>query len=298
VFKIINQAIACFPAPLARAAKRLGVFSRYWIQRKQCADGYKEYGQYYPQTILFIAGLPKSGTTWLKKMLCSYPGLHEILILDVASYEIANSGSHDYELPHDIFSRFKDLLVVTKMHVHGSIHNVGMLHNAGLKYIIMYRDLRDVAISYYFYVCRTRWHPEYSIYSQLSLEDGLQEFSNRLLPEYVEWIRSWHENRDPKMSLEIKYEQLLADPVGEFRKIAIFWGLDSSTKTIDRIIAENNFKKLSGGRERGQHDVSNFFRKGISGDWKNHFTSEIKDQYKPIIGDFLIEFGYELDYSW
>lgn len=92
--------IGChFPAPLARYARRLGVFPRYLVQRQVCHHGYIKFGAAYPQKILFIAGLPKSGTTWVAKMVSSYPGFGEILILDQTLYDLATDGSHDYDIP-------------------------------------------------------------------------------------------------------------------------------------------------------------------------------------------------------
>ena len=55
---------------------------------------------------------------------------------------------------------------------------------------------------------------------------------------------------------------------------------------------------MSGGRERGQESGSSFQRKGQAGDWKNHFTPEITGAYKRVLGDFLIEFGYEGSTDW
>lgn len=40
------------------------------------------------------------------------------------------------------------------------------------------------------------------------------------------------------------------------------------------------------------------FRKGIIGDWKNHFTEEHKELFKKIAGQLLIEEGYEKDLKW
>ncbi len=34
---------------------------------------------------------------------------------------------------------------------------------ADVKYVIMYRDLRDVAVSHYYYAKQTPWHPEYTV---------------------------------------------------------------------------------------------------------------------------------------
>jgi len=286
------------PPALARVAKRVVVYPRYLAQLRSCRDGFRRFGNRYPQKVLFIAGLPKSGTTWLKKMVTSYPGFAEILIPDVTPYEMATGGGNDYDLPSDMFGRFKDMLVVTKMHVHGSPHNVELLREAGVKYVVLYRDLRDVAVSYLFYVSRTPWHPEYPVYARLSVQEGLRTFADRTLLAYADWVRSWHSNRDPEMSLELRYEQLNSDAAEVLAQVAEHFELDSSRETLQRIVEMHDFQRLSGGRNRGQEGKNSFFRKGVVGDWKNHFTPELGEMYTRLIGDFLIEFGYEQDYSW
>lgn len=286
------------PPYFVRFLKQVAVALRYAIQVKLCRRGYRYYGDYYPQESIFVAGLPKSGTTWLEKMLASYPGFHNLLIPEATVYELANGGSHDYDLPEDMFSRFENMLVVTKMHVHGSPHNARLLREAGVKYVVLYRDLRDVAVSHYFYVRQTPWHPEYPIYKDLSVQEGLATFADRLLLPFVGWVRSWHQNRDPELSLVLRYEDMLADTVGVLSQVAEHFELDSSLETVSAIVEAHSFKKLSGGRVQGQASERSFFRKGKSGDWRNHFTLELKERYKEMIGDFLIEFGYEEDHSW
>ena len=286
------------PPRLARMAKRIGVYPRYVVQARACREGFRQLGHLYPQKVLFIAGLPKSGTTWLKKMIASYPGFHELLISDVAAYELATGGSHDYDLPTDIFSRLEDMLVVTKMHVHGSQHNVELLRAAGVSYVVLYRDLRDVAVSHLFYVQRTPWHPEHSVYVNLSVPEGLMAFAERTLLAYRDWVRSWHENRDPKASLELRYEQMLADPMATMTRVAEHFELDSSPDRIRDIVDTHSFHRLSRGRSPGQESSGSFFRKGVAGDWTNHFTPKLKQIYRELIGDFLIEFGWEQDDSW
>ncbi len=286
------------PPKAARAAKRLAVYPRYMAQMYACRRGFKQFGPLYPQQVLFVAGLPKSGTTWLEKMIASYPGFHDLLIPDVISFELATGGSHDYELPVDMFSHFKSMLVLTKMHVHGSPHNVTVLRSAGVKYVILYRDLRDVAVSHYYYVRQTPWHPEYPIYVTLSVTEGLNEFAKRTLSAYVDWVCSWSQNRDPDVSLMLSYEQMLADPYTAMTCVAQHFELDSSPGTIQKIVDKHSFNRLSSGRIQGQQDASSFFRKGIAGDWRNHFTPELNQIYKRVLGEFLIRFGYEEDITW
>ena len=132
-----NVTRRCLPPAGARLAKRLAVGARYRAQAQACREGFAQFGDRYPQKSLFVAGLPKSGTTWVEKMLSSFPGFHELLIPEVAAHEMAAGGSHDFELPEGMFDRFKDMLVLSKMHVHGSVHNAEVLRRAGVRYVIL-----------------------------------------------------------------------------------------------------------------------------------------------------------------
>ncbi|MCS3697432.1 hypothetical protein GGP73_002135 [Salinibacter ruber] len=164
--------------------------------------------------------------------------------------------------------------------------------------MVLYRDLRDVAVSHYFYVRRTPWHPEYEDYRGLDVEEGLLHFGRTLLPEFVDWMRSWRERREPQQSIELRYEDLLDDAVGEFRHVASHFGLDASPATIERIVTEHRFATMSNGRSRGEQDEQSFARKGVAGDWQNHFTDAAKELFKTHAGQALIDFGYESDIHW
>lgn len=294
--QIERFARATFPPAPARFAKRFAVWPRYWWQARACRRGYERFGERYPQTVLFIAGLPKSGTTWLKKMVGHYPGFHELLIPDATAYELATGGSHDYELPSDTFERFERMLVLTKMHIGASPNNLRLLDEAGVHYVILFRDLRDIAISHFYYVRNTPWHPEHPIYRRLDLQTGLRVFAERTLSPYVEWVRSWLTNRDPARSIVLRYEQMLDDPHDCLTEVARLFQLDASPETVGRIVAAHDFKQMSGGRERGQVGETEFVRKGVAGDWVCHFTPELCALYDEKIGDLPIEFGFEPDY--
>ncbi len=286
------------PPAVARKVREWGGELRFRRRTRVARKAYRNYSNAYPNSTLFVAGLPKSGTSWLESMLSSYPGYHHVTIPEAVAYELRTGGSHDFDLPTDTVERFEDALVVSKLHVHGSRHNAQLLHEAGVPYVVLYRDLRDVAVSHYFYVRRTPWHPEYDDYRGLDVEEGLLHFGRTLLPEFVDWMRTWQECREPEQSIELRYEDLLDDTEGEFRRVASHFGLDASPPTVERIVAEHRFENMTNGRSRGQADERSFVRKGVSGDWQTHFTNRVKDFFKRHAGEALAEFGYEKDLSW
>ena len=169
--------------------------------------------------------------------------------------------------------------------------------------------------------------------AQLSKNEGLiaeMDFSD------VYFQHMYHWNYKLPNVLEIKMEDLFANSYENFFTIFDFLGiLDNSSnsnkkginpklvKTINKIhiktkgfsplcfkhnriskdrliekIDEYKFENLAKGRKRGQQDVKSHYRKGVPGDWKNHFTSEHIRLFKDRYNDLILKMGYESDPDW
>ena len=72
-----------------------------------------------------------------------------------------------------------------------------------------------------------------------------------------------------------------------------FLGVESSSAMVEQCCHAGSFEKLSCGRIRGHEDRNAFFRKGIIGDWKNHFDQACLDSFMQYGGDLMRELGYE-----
>lgn len=97
---------------------------------------------------------------------------------------------------------------------------------------------------------------------------------------------------------QVRYEDLLAEPAGEVRRLLQFLEVDSGENVVRECIEAASFEQLSGGRTQGEEDSSSFYRKGVAGDWKNHFTERDKRAFKEEAGELLIQLGYENDLGW
>jgi Sulfotransferase family len=97
---------------------------------------------------------------------------------------------------------------------------------------------------------------------------------------------------------EVRYEDLLEHPNEEVERLLGFLGAGTDPGIVEHCVSSASFEKLSRGRERGQEDPSSFYRKGVSGDWKNHFTDEDKRIFKEEAGELLMQLGYERDLDW
>lgn len=168
---------------------------------------------------------------------------------------------------------------------------------------------------------------------KLSKDEGLlleMQFSKRFLEEMYSW--NYHQSN----VLEIKMEDLVISPYKSIISIIEFLGILDEAKIdlrsyvnqsikiiINRFHANNklfmpfsipldkvpgeillkyiyarNYKRISNGRKPGEENIKSHYRKGISGDWKNHFKEEHTEYFKNQYNDVLLKLKYENDDKW
>jgi hypothetical protein len=176
------------------------------------------------------------------------------------------------------------------------------------------RDPRDIIVSGYFsHLSSHRVHP--------NLNPWLIEHRKRLMAlnqeagilleleyasTYLERLEQW-DYLNPS-TYETSFEILTADPDGEIRRILRFCGIlvGSSTppagvfrtlhcteEVYAAIMARNAFERLSGGRPPGVQDQHSHFRRGVAGDFKNHFTPAIHAKFNELYPGLVKKLGYE-----
>ncbi|MBI5944981.1 MAG: sulfotransferase domain-containing protein [Chloroflexi bacterium] len=167
------------------------------------------------------------------------------------------------------------------------------------KCFFVIRDLRDTMVSLYFSekISHTLVHEGMKNFrdtlNHTSEEDGLIY----LIKDRVQLAKiqtSWLGDINV---LRFKYEELIKDPFSEFEKMINFCEINVGHEKLHDIISGNQFESASG-RKRGEEDVTSHYRKGIVGDWKNHFTDRVKEEFKKKYGQVLIDTGYEKDLHW
>ena len=207
---------------------------------------------------VFIVSYPKSGNTWLRYIIAyAIRGTEHPLSSD----ELENVVSDVYTSKDIIDSKIGNRFIKT--------------HDALFRYypktIYIYRDYRDVLVSFYEY--------------KLALKEYNGSFSDFIRSNEVsEPFGSWegHVNNallqkksNPDSILLLKYEDLLTDFETNTIKLLSYSGVQQfdieklKTATGFTTLQKNEnqqpgeFKKRSG---------KNFFREGTSQNWKNHFS--------------------------
>ena len=173
------------------------------------------------------------------------------------------------------------------------------------------RDGRDVAVSHHFHMIRNgeQWafqnKKELKIRQKYFVEnkgDPVPLFSKSSLQKVA---RLWLDAIDGRSRgidlfkdrfIDLRYEELLADPYGVVRVFQML-GVSTVKETIEHCIESNRFERKTG-RKPGEADSKSFVRKGVAGDWKNHFRDEDRALFKEVAGEALIALGYAEDMDW
>lgn len=94
-----------------------------------------------------------------------------------------------------------------------------------------------------------------------------------------------------------RYEALLADQHAEFRKIVDWLGWEVPNAVLDAVVDRLSFEVRSG-RMAGQTDIHSHYRRGVVGDWRNHFKREHGELWERLYPGLLRELGYEDSDDW
>ena len=223
---------------------------------------------------------PKSGGTWVGQMLGRALGV---------------------PFPRNRFPVLKTSI----MHGH-------YLNSWGIKNVVVaWRDGRDVMVSWYYQqLIPHEWNELQVSRSrrELPLEDYDDVYKN--LPAFIEYAftrphsprfswadfaRRWHGRKDV---VHVRYEDLSRDTAGELRRIVLgLTGKQLSPREASAIVEEFSFERQAG-RRAGEEDRRSFLRKGVVGDWRNHFSPEAREVFDWHAREELILLGYERDRTW
>ena len=246
------------------------------------------YGESFP--IYVVSEYPKSGGTWLGRMVADCLQL---------------PFPQQYRLP---------LAMSCVVHTHWA-------YDARLRRAFyLYRDGRDVMVSLYFHRMRRIGEQRYvsdwrhkQVYERLFGKGYDAADVKRHLPRFIEqefndprdsrltWrqhVESWYDPDNRPQVAYLSYERLLSDTEATLSEaVAHVTG-----KPIDawrvRMAVEKFSMVQQTGRAPGEEDRSSFIRKGVAGDWVNHFSREAAQIFNELAGDTLITLGYESDAGW
>jgi len=257
----------------------------------------------YPYRIIFLAGMALSGSTWMQNLLARIPGYY------TRYWSLPDDVAYRQDFTDSGFSRIpRHGYTLMKTHLNPTIGNLGCIRRNGVeKVLITYRDLRSVAVSRY---CRLAAFPkaknafDFIDYRALGKEKALDNSIEVVGSAYVSWIRAWFEiaKQDSDQYHFVKFEDLKKDTKGEFRKVLRFYEIELSDEKVDKIIemvkGKGTMKQNIMSAKLVPHGYASNFRMGKIDEWQSELSDTQIGRCKELMGDVLIELGYEKDLNW
>lgn len=247
---------------------------------------------------MYIVGYPKSGNTWFCFLL-AYCLNTEYDDLDAPGIHPTNDYQRRYVkggLAHTSYQN--QIGQILKTHRQES---EGILSGEPLIYLI--RDGRDVMVSYYFYRHTyinsrksgifKRWLVKIGNLFSLSSNTNAkyQDFSTFLERYTDEWLTHVSTWLDRQPTAVIRYEDLKTAPEDTLNKLFEQLNVSVAPEIIHQALEIFDFKQLSQ-RKAGEEDRSSFFRKGIVGDWQNHFSTADLEFFQQKAAKVMNQVGY------
>ena len=273
----------------------------------------------------FLTGAPKSGTTWLGKLLDAHPEIscrgeacvHHFglrLVEAAKSYNELLAKRQAVVTDSNDFPQMKwaDVLTMMRTFIELRLRAIAdpakpglrflgekdpehAMHFANLgklfpeaKFIHILRDGRGVFVS--------AWH--HNVRSKdVNLERlGFDDFLQITAREWADRVRRAREagKQLGDRYFEVRYEDLAAEPATWMKRALDFLGAESSPETVEACVQAASFEKLSQGRKPGEEDKASFFRKGVPDDWRNHLSPAQIQLFIALSGSLLSDLGYPL----
>lgn len=155
------------------------------------------------------------------------------------------------------------------------------------KFVHMLRDPRDAAVSGWYLGQRTDA-------AQMAAKfGGMAGYFRHFVDIWVSEAALGLEfgARHPEHYIEVRYADLLDHTEAALEPVVRFLGVDAGPDVLRACSAAGEFQTLSRGRPRGVEDRKSHFRRGVVGDWINHFDAETADYCAAKAGALMKRLG-------
>ncbi|KAH3739252.1 sulfotransferase 1B1-like [Dreissena polymorpha] len=170
------------------------------------------------------------------------------------------------------------------------------------KIVLVLRNLKDAAVSLYYHTLNMHlfnYSGKFKNFLPLFIE-GKQQYG-----DVFSYIREFEEkmNSEPDRICLVMYEDLKMDGVREIQRIARFLGVDANEEFCRAVHESCSFHNMAEKsmpeqeRARFFKPGGSFYRKGIIGDWKTHFTVAESEMFDEIFAQRMAGSKLKFTYS-
>lgn len=240
----------------------------------------------------------RTGSQWLRAIF-EDPLVYKFSGLRAYHYQSHMPGNHD---PRPIGERrfhqpFPGSTIVSPLYIGYENYRAIPQPGSARAFFVM-RDPRDVVVSWYFSAKKAHrlmgdLAEVRERLNEVDPTDGLC-YSIKHLAEFglFEAQRSWAEAPADSDFMIVRYEELTGpDSRSVFTGLLGHCGIDMPADGVDTLLATHGFQQMSG-RKPGDEDQNTHYRKGVAGDWRNHFNEPVQQAFDQAAPGLVTTLGY------
>ena len=260
---------------------------------------------------VFIATFPRSGTTWTQhtvRLLRNGSRDDGVSLDDAVPWleALGTEKGNTMNLNPNAAEELKSPRSM-KAHLPYSMMPGGAPHTTKIKYIYVARNPKDVCVSF--------WHFSRTQMLKFSKDDTKTPWDKfvtdfmevkslgRMYGGWLNHVLEWWKHQDEPNIMFLKYETMKKRPQQTVKDIAKFIGIDDiSQGLVETVVDQASFPKMfhnstvNNRKKEGASVEVTFLRKGLVGDWRNHFTDVQNEQFEEKIVKVLEENGLKFEY--
>lgn len=251
---------------------------------------------------IFVIGFPKSGNTWLARLLADVTrsNIDAINPVDASDNSLERDGKY----------------LIKKAHEYNSDH----IMNAPVVYIV--RDIRDVLVSAFFFNngfihedwlksnAKCGWLVRFL--SKAFFAHQVKRMNKRWCGNEITVLRNLIRGKKSKVGgwsdhilsctehtnvFVVKYEDLLDDTYSEMRKILVFLNIETNDVKLKETILNQSFEKKKVQFMRSEDSCNvKFLRSGKSGRFEEFFSPDLVREIESGHAFVMRAHGYKLKY--
>ncbi|XP_029360862.1 sulfotransferase family 2, cytosolic sulfotransferase 3 isoform X2 [Echeneis naucrates] len=247
-----------------------------------------EYAQNFTveDTDVFAVTYPKSGTIWMQEILPLVLNAGDLTPIQTIPNWDRVPWLEEKRLAHVVDELPSPRALVTHFP-----YNLmpPSFHTSKAKVIYVTRNPKDVMVSSYYF---------HQMAGFLEDPGTFDEFMEKFLEgkvmfgKWTDHVKSWRRSELGDRIMYITYEEMVQDLPAVLRCISDFLDRNLSEEIIHKITEHCSFESMKANTMSNfslipkvymDQTKSPFYRKGIVGDWKNHFSSEQLTRFTSVI---------------
>ncbi len=232
--------------------------------------------------IIHVTGYPRSGTTWLSRLLadiynCPLGG-------SVASQDNVEPASFGHDRESHMIVRKGHYMPIYEPMVANQPHRLNLNDQQERKIVHIIRHPLDLVVSI-------------ALYHRLSIIKAIGKMTNGRaynLPPWSDYITLWQ--KIPGVQT-ITYEQLINSPSNDFQKLfSLLDGIntDYDPDKVREVFQSRSFaNQVRADRKTNKPEVSRILNEGVSGRWKTIMNDKEVGTAVFYFGDVMEEMNYD-----